>query len=164
MGNANCCSLEPSKDKSVMQAGGNGDTRSVNDGSASPTSTNKVDEVLSPAGARYMQQMETGVKVTVLLQDGTSLLCNLSLNKDAKTLSVNFQEKVRLIPIRDIRGLLSGAEQLKRVETKAMLATDERCVAVHLEESGNCIPLKFSTADDKTYFIEVVKHIKRQDQ
>lgn len=68
--------------------------------------------------------------------------------------------QVRVIPLSDIKALLYKREQLELIENKADLAEDKRCVALHLLESGNCIPIRFDTQTDKTAFVEIVRDIK----
>ncbi|PHJ20456.1 imc sub-compartment protein isp1 [Cystoisospora suis] len=65
-----------------------------------------------------------------------------------------------MIPLSDVKALLYTKDQLQRVETRANLIDDENCVALHLLESGNCIPLRFETPKDKFCFVDLVKAIK----
>lgn len=65
-----------------------------------------------------------------------------------------------MIPLSDVKSLLHTRDQLKRVETRANLVDDENCVALHLLESGNCIPLRFAEPKNKHVFVEMMKHLK----
>lgn len=67
-----------------------------------------------------------------------------------------------MIPLSDVKSLLHSRDQLKRVETRANLVDDENCVALHLLESGNCIPLRFAEAMDKHTFVEMMRKLKAE--
>eukprot|EP01066_Platyproteum_vivax_P017906 Platyproteum_vivax@DN7451_c0_g1_i5.p1 len=107
---------------------------------------------------KFQEKLEKGILISVLLQDGNSLSCKVYLVHDPPSLRVSFQEKTRNIQFHEIKCLLYGGEALKRVETKAILTEDDRCVAIQLI-NGNCIPIKFSTSDDKKKFIEIVSQM-----
>ncbi|KAL8430155.1 hypothetical protein Efla_001819 [Eimeria flavescens] len=125
---------------------------------ASPPPTRVSSEEVSSLRSR----LQSGMGITVLLQDGTQLSCTLHLNPADNSLSVSCEDKVRVIPLSDVKSLLSTRDQLKRVETRANLVDDENCVALHLLESGNCIPLRFEQAADKYVFVEMVKQLKAE--
>lgn len=101
-----------------------------------------------------------GMNTIVLLQDGTQLACLLLYNPAEQCLSISCEDKVRIIPLSDVKALLYTRDQLQRVETKANLVGDQCCVALHLQESGNCIPLRFDSPADKSAFVELVKRVK----
>jgi len=61
----------------------------------------------------------------------------------------------------DIKSILHTTEQLKRVESSAGITDIERCAAIHLAASGNCIPLFFTDTHDKTIFVDVVENSKK---
>lgn len=107
-------------------------------------------------------RLQSGMAITVLLQDGTKLSCTLHLNPADNSLSISCEDKVRVIPLSDVKSLLYSREQLKRVETRANLVDDENCVALHLLESGNCIPIRFAEVMDKHVFVEMMKHLKSE--
>eukprot|EP01067_Filipodium_phascolosomae_P008373 Filipodium_phascolosomae@DN7099_c0_g1_i1.p1 len=106
----------------------------------------------------FKNRMKNGIEISVLLQDGTSLSCKMKLMVDPPILQVSFEEKVRNITFDEIKSLLYGFDALKRVETRAALTDDDRCVALQLV-NGNCIPVKFRTSNDKRLFIDVVSDI-----
>ncbi|CDJ37658.1 Apicomplexan CP 15/60K like protein, related [Eimeria tenella] len=108
------------------------------------------------------KRLQGGMAIIVLLQDGTKLACTLHLNPSDKSLSISCEDKVRVIPLSDVKSLLHTRDQLKRVETKANLVDDENCVALHLIESGNCIPIRFEAVKDKHIFVEMMKQLKEE--
>lgn len=119
-------------------------------------------ENFSPATINeFKKRLSENISIIVLLQDGAKLLCQLQANFDEKTLCISCQQKERLISFNDIRTVLCGEEQLKRVETQANLTKDNCCLALHLDESGNCIPIKFETVKDKNLFIYLMKQYKK---
>ncbi|KAL8453919.1 hypothetical protein Emed_000630 [Eimeria media] len=107
-------------------------------------------------------RLQSGMAITVLLQDGTKLSCTLHLSPADNSLSISCEDKVRVIPLSDVKSLLHTREQLKRVETRANLVDDENCVALHLLESGNCIPLRFTETPDKHIFVEMLRQLKAE--
>ncbi|KOB63390.1 hypothetical protein PFHG_05138 [Plasmodium falciparum HB3] len=90
---------------------------------------------------------------------------NSEINEFKKRLKNNIQIvvllQVRMINFSDIRSLLYGEEQLKRVETQANLINDNCCLALHLDDSGNCIPIKFGSVKEKNLFIFIMKDYKK---
>lgn len=109
----------------------------------------------------FKNRLSNNVPIIVLLQDGAKLPCQLQSNFDERTLCISCQQKERMIHFSDIRTVLHGEEQLKRVETQANLIKDNCCLALHLDESGNCIPIKFETVKDKNLFIYLMKEYKK---
>lgn len=107
-------------------------------------------------------RLQAGLNITVLLQDATKLSCTLHLNAADNSLSISCEDKVRVIPLSDVKSLLHTRDQLKRVETRANLVDDGNCVALHLLESGNCIPLRFEEAKDKSIFVEMMRQLKAE--
>ncbi|OEH79590.1 uncharacterized protein LOC34620032 [Cyclospora cayetanensis] len=107
-------------------------------------------------------KLHSGMSITVLLKDGTKLSCTIHLNLSDNSLSISCEDKVRVIPLSDVKALLHTADQLKRVETQADLVGDSNCVALHLLESGNCIPLRFEEARQKHSFVEMLKQLKSE--
>ncbi|VWU50997.1 inner membrane complex sub-compartment protein 1 [Hepatocystis sp. ex Piliocolobus tephrosceles] len=141
MGNMlSCCSLDENK-------------KYLNDDEILETfSNNEINE--------FKKHLKNNIQIVVLLQDGTKLPCNLQANFNEKTFCISCHQKVRMINFIDIRSLLYGEEQLKRVETQANLVSDNCCLALHLNDSGNCIPIKFGTVKEKNLFIYIMKDYK----
>ncbi|SCM23010.1 inner membrane complex sub-compartment protein 1, putative [Plasmodium chabaudi chabaudi] len=142
MGNiVSCCSLDESK-------------KYVNDDEILETFSNA--EI-----SEFKNRLKNNIQIVVLLQDGTKLPCNLQANFAEKTLCISCHQKVRMINFSDIRSLLYGEEQLKRVETQANLISGNCCLALHLDDSGNCIPIKFEAMKDKNLFIYIMRDYKK---
>eukprot|EP00922_Rhytidocystis_sp_ex-Travisia-forbesii_P070907 GHVS01105841.1.p1 GENE.GHVS01105841.1~~GHVS01105841.1.p1 ORF type:complete len:731 (+),score=107.57 GHVS01105841.1:437-2629(+) len=127
----------------------------TNAGDDDTTSAERKEEVTS-----FRHDLLDGVGIIVLLQDGTRLLCQLTLSMTKRTLSIRCNEKVRILNVSDIQNLLYGRRELRKVETKANIKNDKCCVALHLVGSGNCIPLHFETPERAMMFVDIVQHLK----
>jgi len=157
---SSCCSVEPSGDKSVIS------TKKL-DGDvpeASETQPKMSNSTSSPAAPQYdvdefSRKVEEGMDVTVLLADGTKLACQLKLNKDDRSVAISSDKNLRIIPLSELKTVLHGRDQLKRVETKANLVDDPNCVALHMA-TGNCIPMRFEELDDKECFVLLMKKLR----
>ncbi|KAF8819066.1 IMC sub-compartment protein ISP1 [Cardiosporidium cionae] len=106
--------------------------------------------------AEFENSLISGVNIAVLLQDGSQLNCMLYFDGDGKTITINCNSKVRVIPQADVKAVLHGADQLKRVETKANLLNDNKCIALHLKKSGNCIPLRCNSLEEKEKLLQLL--------
>ncbi|KAF8822570.1 IMC sub-compartment protein ISP1 [Cardiosporidium cionae] len=156
-GLSSCCSVEEAKDKVIVSEG-------------SPTLTTMAagtimileNAAIAPAEDVnvFKARLQKGIGILVLLQDGTKLPCILCLNLTERAISISCDDKVRVIPISDIRQLLETKEQLWRVETKANLIEDPKCIALHLAESGNCIPIRFDSDGEKQNFASIIHAMK----
>eukprot|EP00922_Rhytidocystis_sp_ex-Travisia-forbesii_P070908 GHVS01105842.1.p1 GENE.GHVS01105842.1~~GHVS01105842.1.p1 ORF type:complete len:799 (+),score=85.68 GHVS01105842.1:421-2817(+) len=124
-------------------------------GDGNMTSEEMVEEVTS-----FRHELQDGIGIVVLLQDGTRLLCQLTLSVTRRTLSIRCNEKVRILNVSDIQNLLYGRRELRKVETKANIKNDNCCVALHLVGSGNCIPLHFETQQRAMMFVDIIQHLK----
>ncbi|CBZ52845.1 hypothetical protein NCLIV_026340 [Neospora caninum Liverpool] len=172
---SSCCAVEESEDRQVMQkeqvAKTSKGERSRDEkkkgekvGKKSPShrsgSASAAPQVTAADIEELNQRLLSGMAVLVLLQDGTRLQCILHYNETDNSLSISCEDKVRVIPLSDVKALLHTRDQLQRVETKANLTDDDSCVALHLLESGNCIPLRFDSVREKTCFVELLKKLK----
>lgn len=101
-----------------------------------------------------------GIPIRVILQDRSTLSCQIQLDRTHEHLLLSCDKRVRLIPLHDIKAFLSTPEQLKRVESCSIPIQPEICAAIHLGSSGNCIPLFFDFARDKALFLEVVETVR----
>eukprot|EP00922_Rhytidocystis_sp_ex-Travisia-forbesii_P026475 GHVS01038756.1.p1 GENE.GHVS01038756.1~~GHVS01038756.1.p1 ORF type:complete len:181 (-),score=33.51 GHVS01038756.1:694-1236(-) len=174
---SSCCAVEESADKQAVSTsdaprtgGGGGGTnasgakhggkrKSDGGGSGGARGGGPADD----AQLKQLQELlESGMDVFVLLQDGTKLSCLFTYSASDESLSISCEDKVRVIPVADIKSLLSTREQLKRVETKADLTDDPNCVAMHLAESGNCIPIRFGKTESKLLFLQFIKKIQKR--
>eukprot|EP00918_Siedleckia_nematoides_P050510 GHVU01110653.1.p1 GENE.GHVU01110653.1~~GHVU01110653.1.p1 ORF type:complete len:188 (-),score=20.94 GHVU01110653.1:893-1456(-) len=179
---SSCCAVEPAGDKKVVQskdaANGKVPNGEANDkgGAAAYAATPQGGAASPPPPApappaepvpdtkAFSNKLHEAVQVTVLLANGTSLTCMLKLEgigQDNASLSISCDSNMRSIPINELRNVLHGRDQLKRVETRANLVDDPKCVALHLS-TGNCIPLRFDVLEDKEAFVALVKELKKQ--
>uniref|UniRef100_A0A0G4GKA1 ISP1 C-terminal domain-containing protein n=1 Tax=Chromera velia CCMP2878 TaxID=1169474 RepID=A0A0G4GKA1_9ALVE len=117
----------------------------------------------TPDNVGFFEQMQNEVEITVLLKDGLPLDCKVNLQKGDAAICISFQEKTRKIPLTDIKSVLAGPHQLKRVETKADIRNDNRCAALQLGGSGSCIPVRFLSVEDRKRFSAVVKMLQNGD-
>eukprot|EP00922_Rhytidocystis_sp_ex-Travisia-forbesii_P070904 GHVS01105837.1.p1 GENE.GHVS01105837.1~~GHVS01105837.1.p1 ORF type:complete len:825 (+),score=94.22 GHVS01105837.1:415-2889(+) len=108
----------------------------------------------------FICELQNGIGIVVLLQDGTRLLCQLTLIMSRRALAIRCNEKVRIINVSDIQNLLYGRRELRKVETDANIKNDSCCVALHLVDSGNCIPLHFETQQRAMMFVDIIQHLK----
>eukprot|EP00920_Eleutheroschizon_duboscqi_P012391 GHVT01029552.1.p1 GENE.GHVT01029552.1~~GHVT01029552.1.p1 ORF type:complete len:151 (+),score=25.27 GHVT01029552.1:469-921(+) len=136
-GLSSCCAVEDATDKQLIK----GDEHA-------PLDSATMDA--------FRQRLENSLQVLVLLQDGTKLACDLKFLAADNSLTICCADKVRTIPLSDIRDVLSTEEQLRRVETRANLVDDLNCVGLHLNESGNCIPIRFDAHQDKLAFVQML--------
>ncbi|KYF41501.1 IMC sub-compartment protein ISP1 [Toxoplasma gondii ARI] len=171
---SSCCAVEESEERQVMQQENAGKTKGEKSryerkkgdksGKRSPSHrashAGSAPQVTAADIEDLHRRLLAGMAVLVLLQDGTRLQCILHYNEADSSLSISCEDKVRVIPLSDIKALLHTRDQLQRVETKANLVDDESCVALHLLESGNCIPLRFDGVKDKTCFVDLLKKLK----
>eukprot|EP00923_Selenidium_pygospionis_P047117 GHVN01081311.1.p2 GENE.GHVN01081311.1~~GHVN01081311.1.p2 ORF type:complete len:178 (+),score=43.93 GHVN01081311.1:146-679(+) len=110
--------------------------------------------------AAFQERLLKGMEVVVLLADGTGLTCQLKLSlEDQYALSIAADKNLRVIPFNELKAILYGKDQLKRVETKANLVDDPNCVALHMV-TGNCIPLRFDELPDKDCFVAMMRKLK----
>eukprot|EP00922_Rhytidocystis_sp_ex-Travisia-forbesii_P001764 GHVS01002493.1.p1 GENE.GHVS01002493.1~~GHVS01002493.1.p1 ORF type:complete len:182 (+),score=39.83 GHVS01002493.1:199-744(+) len=175
---SSCCAVEESADKQAVSTSdapkGNTTTSGGAAAAAKPHGGKRKSggdvkgggvggHVADEGELKHLQELlEAGMDVFVLLQDGTKLSCVLTYSSPEESLSISCEDKVRVIPISDIKSLLSTREQLKRVETKADLTDDPNCVAMHLAESGNCIPIRFAQSESKLLFLQFIKKVQKK--
>jgi len=158
---SSCCSVEPSADKSVIS------TKKGEENEASdtlPTSKPPTSAAPSPPPPQFdvdafSAKVENSMDVIVLLADGTRLACQLKLNKEERSLTISCEKNIRVIPLSELKTVLHGKDQLKRVETKANLIDDPNCVALHMA-TGNCIPMRFDALEDKECFVLLLKKLR----
>eukprot|EP00382_Lankesteria_abbotti_P005256 CAMPEP_0113848056 /NCGR_PEP_ID=MMETSP0372-20130328/2237_1 /TAXON_ID=340204 /ORGANISM="Lankesteria abbotti" /LENGTH=165 /DNA_ID=CAMNT_0000817441 /DNA_START=260 /DNA_END=757 /DNA_ORIENTATION=+ /assembly_acc=CAM_ASM_000359 len=159
---SSCCSVEPAGDKQVVNSS---DKNEHVPKPSSPTKSGrggqkaKEREYDGPDVEKFQRKLEDVMDVIVLLADGTRLTCQLKLNVEDKFLAISCEKNVRLIQLSDLKAILHGRDQLKRVETKASLIDDPNCVALHMV-TGNCIPVRFEVLEDKIAFVELIRRIK----
>jgi len=108
----------------------------------------------------FMQHLEGGLSVFIILQDKSRLKCKVSLFAATKIVILTCGPKERKIPLSDIKAVLHTTDQLSRVENAAGIGANEPCAAIHLS-TGNCIPLFFVSEDDKRRFVRAIGVAKR---
>eukprot|EP01071_Lankesteria_metandrocarpae_P003565 Lankesteria_metandrocarpae@DN3040_c0_g1_i2.p1 len=120
----------------------------------------------SAAGANsknhFSKKLQEGVEANLILQDKTKLTCLVRYDPVNKCLLLSCDRKIRAIAIHDMKAILHTADHLRRVEASAGITDVERCAAIHLAVSGNCIPLFFADPMDKAMFVEVVDGAKKE--
>ncbi|EEA06794.1 uncharacterized protein CMU_014700 [Cryptosporidium muris RN66] len=97
--------------------------------------------------------------VQLIMQDRSKLGCEVMI--DSTNVTLYGDGKCRNIPMSDIHQLLHTKEELARVESSAGINDSDNCVAIHLRESGNCIPLFFKTSQDKDKFTKIALRFKQ---
>eukprot|EP01070_Trichotokara_eunicae_P002634 Trichotokara_eunicae@DN2782_c0_g1_i1.p1 len=156
---SSCCSVEASPDKQVIKdqgaEGGTGKDRAATPVAAVAAEPTKAEV------EKFQRRLEDSMDVIVLLADGTRLACQLKLNTIENTLAISCEKNLRIIPLNELRAVLHGKDQLRRVETKANLVEDPQCLALHMS-TGNCIPMRFETVQDQQCFIILLKGLKAQ--
>lgn len=120
---------------------------------ASPNDTQQKEE--------FLRKITNGIDAEVILQDKSKLKCLMNFNEERNALVLSCDNKTRNIPLSDVKSVLHTPEQLKRVETAAGILENDPCAAIHLAQSGNCIPLFFSSMEIKNAFVQLVADRKR---
>ncbi|CUV07442.1 CP15/60 sporozoite 60K protein [Cryptosporidium parvum] len=96
--------------------------------------------------------------VKLIMQDRSKLDCEVVF--DSTSISLSGDGKCRNIALDEIHQLLYSKEELSRVESSAGISDSDNCVAIHLKESGNCIPLFFNNSQDKERFVATANKFK----
>eukprot|EP00920_Eleutheroschizon_duboscqi_P003902 GHVT01009061.1.p1 GENE.GHVT01009061.1~~GHVT01009061.1.p1 ORF type:complete len:155 (+),score=27.94 GHVT01009061.1:500-964(+) len=105
-----------------------------------------------------------GLPVSLILQDKSRMDCRVRINEGRDSIVLLCDNKVRTIALVNIKSLLHTPQQLQRVDYSAGISGADHCVAVHILETGNCIPLFFHDEDSKSYFVAVVEALVSQIQ
>jgi len=157
---SSCCSVEPAGDKAVVSAKKDeGSTQEVPQVPMKAPPVPASPPVVQYDVDKFCKKVEEGMDVIVLLADGTRLACQLKLNKDERSVSISCEKNLRIIPLSELKTVLHGKAQLKRVETKANLVDDPNCVALHMA-TGNCIPMRFEQLEDKECFVLLMEKLR----
>eukprot|EP01068_Selenidium_serpulae_P018369 Selendium_serpulae@DN6452_c0_g3_i1.p1 len=170
-----CCAVEKAADKAVITQQEAEKPREKEPAEAAPAPPEKPAPQTPPEPqppppegpsdeevAAFQERILGGMDVVVLLADGTGLTCALKLiTENAYALEISADKNLRLIPFSELKAILYGKDQLKRVETKANLIEDPQCVALHMV-TGNCIPMRFDTVKGKECFVTMLKKLRAQ--
>ncbi|KAH0472188.1 MAG: uncharacterized protein KVP18_001172 [Porospora cf. gigantea A] len=136
---------------------------STTDGAEVTVSPKKVQTATLQNGEKsaFVTRLEEGLTVNLILQDRRSLESTVKMDSYTKALIINCEvnghKKVRSILASDVKQILQTKQQLRRVESRANIDDIELCAALHLQKSGNCIPLFFHNAEDKQSFVAAVQ-------
>jgi len=110
----------------------------------------------------FVYQMQKGVFVSAVLQDGSALVCEIKLDPSHDFMTIQSEDKSRKVMLRDIRDVLSEPGQLKRVETKATIIDDPSCLALHIDKSGSCIVFRCNSATERKDLVTALLWLKRK--
>jgi len=128
-----------------------------------PSDAKPLEDLGSEAMREFVKRLQEGIEVSIILLDKSRLQCQAKLSPSTRALILTCGTKVRSIPFAEIKSLLHTKEQLGRVENSAGIGTEEACVAVHLT-SGNCIPLFFTSEDEKARFVRIILAEQQQEE
>ncbi|CEM15575.1 unnamed protein product [Vitrella brassicaformis CCMP3155] len=113
---------------------------------------------LTPELQAFLRIAEAdGTKIVVLLHGGKDVECLLRLRMEDRVIVISTDVKNREVPISSLKGVLSGENQLKKVEIDADLEA-ATCCALYLRE-GACIPIKFMESQHKDLFVDLLRHL-----
>lgn len=169
-----CCAVEKAADKAVISQQEAEKTTEKETAETPPPKPEQTAAQEAPAEppppqgpsdediAAFQERLSRGMDVVVLLADGAGLTCALKLITEPElALEISADKNLRVIPFSELKAILYGRDQLKRVETKANLIEDPQCVALHMV-TGNCIPMRFDTIDAKDCFVAMLKKLRAQ--
>ncbi|KAJ1610184.1 apicomplexan CP 15/60K like protein [Cryptosporidium canis] len=95
-----------------------------------------------------------GIPAEIILKDGSTTTCKVSFSDMESDLSFICDDKVKAVPWSNIKEVFTKKNELKMVNTKVPLFKDPALiVALHLKDTGNCIPLRFNSKQCKEEFL-----------
>lgn len=95
-----------------------------------------------------------GIQAEIILKDGSAMNCKVSYSDMEDDLSFICDDKVKAVPWSNIKEVFTKKSELRMVNTKVPLFKDPTLiVALHLKDTGNCIPLKFNSKENKEKFL-----------
>ncbi|KAJ1610239.1 apicomplexan CP 15/60K like protein [Cryptosporidium canis] len=95
-----------------------------------------------------------GIPAEIILKDGSTTSCKVSFSDTESDLSFICDDKVKAVPWSNIKEVFTKKNELKMVNTKVPLFKDPALiVALHLKDTGNCIPLRFNSKQCKEEFL-----------
>ncbi|OII72023.1 uncharacterized protein cubi_01356 [Cryptosporidium ubiquitum] len=105
----------------------------------------------------------TGIQAEIILKDGSAINCKVSFSDNEDDLSFICDDKVKAVPWSNIKEIFTTKNELKMVNTRAPIFKDQTLIiALHLRDTGNCIPLKFNSKQEKEDFLNfAIKMIRR---
>lgn len=103
-----------------------------------------------------------GIQAEIILKDGSAMNCKVSFSDREDDLSFICGDKVKAVPWNNIREVFTKKSELRMVNTKVPLFKDPTLiVALHLKDTGNCIPLKFNSKESKEKFLSFAAEMIR---
>lgn len=163
MGNTNaCCSIE-SKPSEHIKTGGGRSTSTPVDERVHTDNTHLV-----PTAAElqsFRTRLENSISIMVVIADGKKIHCRLRWQPSEQgfvmTCEANNHLHIRRISLDELVTVIHGSKDLGRVATRAKIADDPSCVALHLA-SNTCIPICLENESDKNCFVYTVRQLKEE--
>lgn len=120
----------------------------------------KFNKDISSKIIRYRASI--GIQAEIILKDGSTMNCKISFSDKEDDLSFIYDDKVKAVPWSNIKEIFTTRNELKMVNTRAPIFKDQALiVALHLRDTGNCIPLKFDSKKNKEEFLNfAIKRIR----
>ncbi|PPS96363.1 Uncharacterized protein GY17_00001661 [Cryptosporidium hominis] len=95
-----------------------------------------------------------GIQAEIILKDGSTTDCKVSFSDEEDDLSFICNDKVKAVPWSNIKEIFTTKSELRMVNTRAPIFKDPTLIiALHLKDTGNCIPLKFDSKKSKEDFL-----------
>ncbi|KAH8583198.1 IMC sub-compartment ISP1 [Cryptosporidium sp. chipmunk genotype I] len=103
-----------------------------------------------------------GIQAEIILKDGSIMNCKVSFSDKEDDLSFICNDKVKAVPWSNIKEIFTTKNELRMVNTRAPIFKDPTLIiALHLKDTGNCIPLKFNSKQGKEEFLNFAFKIIR---
>ncbi|EEA05903.1 uncharacterized protein CMU_016530 [Cryptosporidium muris RN66] len=106
---------------------------------------------LPPQG--ILRRLSRGLPAGVVLKDGSPLRCTIAYSQGDNDLTLTCDDKIRSIPWSDIQNIITNKNELRRINTRAPIYRDSLVIAIQLNKSGHCIPIKFANESTKSDFL-----------
>ncbi|KAF7459353.1 IMC sub-compartment protein ISP1 [Cryptosporidium felis] len=108
----------------------------------------------STSNIKYFKEAE-GIQAGIILKDGSIANCKLVFSDNDIDLSFICDNKIKAVPWNNIKELFTTKRELRMVNIPIPLHKDPALmVALHLSDTGNCIPLKFNSKQNKEDFLK----------
>lgn len=120
-------------------------------------STSGLREVPAKVYQTWFKKYREGSHVDVLFPDGQRIQCKLTLDSDKRTLFLEFKDKVRGVPYKDIESWIYGSSDMDQTSADAKLLKDPKVVGFRLATSGRAIALAFEDTDSALCFVSFLE-------
>lgn len=107
----------------------------------------------------WLKRYREGSHVDVLFPDGQRIQCKLTLDAEKRTLFLEFKDKVRGVPYKDIESWIYGSSDMDQTSADAKLLKDPKVVGFRLATSGRAIALAFDDTDSAVSFVSFLEQI-----